>query len=92
MQPTVRPRTDPRTFLRNRIRVSNKLYTRRNSPTLVSLSSRANLPRFVEFIAAYPRQADIQAAWSVWGLIGFDDDEALFKQLTVGLKKWKLKQ
>lgn len=89
MQPTVRPRTDPRTFLRNRIRVSNKLIEEKLSNSGVTILSRES-PRFVEFITAYPRQADIQAAWSVWGLIGFDDDEALFKQLTVGLKKWKL--
>ena len=53
-------------------------------------SASRESPRFVEFISSYPRQTDIQAAWSVWGLIGFDDDEALFKQLILGLKKWKL--
>lgn len=89
MQPTIRPRTDPRTFLRNRIRVSNKLIEEKLASSGVTLLSRES-PRFVEFISSYPRQTDIQAAWSVWGLIGFDDDEALFKQLTVGLKKWKL--
>lgn len=89
MLPTVRPRTDPITFLKKRIANSNKLIQEKLVTSGVTPLSQESA-RFVEFVGAYPRQTDLQAAWSVWSVLPMDDDEEIFKLLMLGLKRWKL--